>query len=101
MLLVGEVVNSFTYLDSSKTSTSLPCVNLLGVSKKKKEEVIKEAYEQFVRYGKEINVLVSMSTSSRLFHYVLGHTSKITFLSSRVKDQNKRYDAILLSFHKG
>lgn len=101
MLLVGEVVNSFTYLDSSKISTSLPCVNLLGVSKKKKEEVIKEAYEQFIRNGKEINVLVSMSITSRLFHYVLGHSPKITFLSSRVKDKNKRYDAILLSFLKG
>lgn len=100
-MLLREVANSVAHSDSSKNSTSLPYVNLLGVSKKKKEEVIKEAYEQFVRYGREITILASMSTSSRLFHYVLGHSSKITFLSSRVKDQNKRYDAILLSFLKG
>lgn len=98
-MLLGEVVNSVTHSDSSKT-TSLPCVNLLGVSKKKKEEVIKQTYEQFVRYGREATVWVTLSTSSRLFQFVLKHTSKITFLTPRIKYQNKRYDAILLSFLK-
>lgn len=94
---VNSVIHSFP-TDSSNDSASCSCINLLGVSKKRKQEIIKEIYEQFVRYGREATVLVSMSTSCKLFEFVLNHTPQITFLNSRIKNQNKRYDAILLKF---
>ncbi len=94
---VDSYIHSFS-TDSSNSSTSCPCINLLGVSKKRKEEIIKKAYEQFMYYGHETTVLVSMSTSCKLFQFVLTHTPQITFLSSRIRNQNKRYDAILLNF---
>lgn len=97
MQKVNSYIHSFP-TDSSNDSISCSCINLLGVSKKKKEERIKEIYEQFVRYGREATVLVSMSTSCKLFEFVLHHTSQITFLNSKIKNQNKRYDAILLKF---
>lgn len=77
-------------------------INLLGVSSRsQKEKVIKEAYNQFIKHGKESIVLTSLVSSSSLFAYVISHVPTIEYVQNRVyTDENKRYDLILLYFCK-
>lgn len=84
---------------SVSSDTSFPCcINLLGVNKAKKAQIIQEAYRQFIQCGKESSIITTMATSSELFQFVLNHTPQITFLLGRLKKQNKRYDAMILKF---
>lgn len=76
-------------------------INLLGVNKNLKEKAIKEAYNQFIKHGKESIVLTSLVSSSSLFAYVISHVPTIEYVRNRVyTDENKRYDLILLYFCK-
>ena len=80
---ICEVINSIVYSFpkvSSGTMNSFPYIkNLLGIKKSEKEKAIKQAYEDFIHLRKETIILTSISTSSKLFTFVLTHTPRIHF----------------------
>ena len=101
-MLVQEVVNSLIHSYNAISMDSIPSIiNLLGKTRRQKQEIIQQAYNQFIRYGSQAIILVSLSCSSSLFHYVLTHTPKILYWKHRVyTEENKRVDLIVLYFCK-
>ena len=95
--------NSFLKISSSKilSCTALPrVIKLLGISKKKKAEIIEQAFFDFVR-GEDSVIILSVATSSKLFKFILSHTPQVWFVENRVVDKGKRLDVIALFFtHK-
>lgn len=98
-MLVQDVVNSLIRSYNTISTDSIPSIiNLLGKTRKQKQEIIQQVYDQFIRYGKESIVLLSVCTSSSLYSWILTHTSKICYWQNRVVYMNKRYELIILYF---
>ena len=99
-MLVQDVVNSLICSYNAISMDSTPSIiNLLGKTRKQKQEIIQQTYNQFTKHGTQAIVLVSLSCSSSLFHYVLTHTPKILYWKHRVyTEENKRVDLIILYF---
>ncbi|MBR1374393.1 hypothetical protein IJ556_08105 [bacterium] len=98
--VINHITNSFLHISSSKnlSDTSLPCIiNLLNKSKKEKAQAVEQAFWEFVR-GRDSVIILSVSTSSRLFQFILGNVPKIWFINGKVVDQNKRKDVLALLF---
>lgn len=72
-------------------------INLLGVSRKIKTQIIQQSHREYLN-GKNIVLICSLSVSSTLFHMLLQIATSVTFIKSRIYDNNKRYDAILVWF---
>lgn len=73
-------------------------INLLGMGKKEKEGIIKQAYHDYRLYGKQAVVLLSVCTSSSLFGWILCHTPQVCYWQHRVRYAGKRYNLIILYF---
>ena len=73
-------------------------INLLGISKKRKEEALRLAYREYMLYGKQAVVLLSVCTSSSLFAWILRHTPQVCYWQHRVMYAGKRYNLIILYF---
>lgn len=73
-------------------------INLLGISKKRKEEALRLAYREYMLYGKQAVVLLSVCTSSSLFAWILRHTPQVCYWKNRVAHLGKRYNLIILYF---
>ena len=98
--VIEHITNSFLHISSSKnlSDTSRPCIiNLLNKTKKEKARAVKQAFFDFLR-GEDSIIILSVSTSSRLFQFILGNVPKIWFINGKVVDQNKRKDVIALLF---
>lgn len=92
---VQDVINS---LSASYKIGSNNIVNLLGISKKRKEEALRLAYREYMLYGKQAVVLLSVCTSSSLFAWILRHTPQVCYWQHRVMYAGKRYNLIILYF---
>lgn len=98
-MLVQEVVNSLIHSYNAISMDSIPSIiNLLGKTRRQKQEIIQQAYDQFIRYGVESIVLLSVCTSSSLYSWILTHTPKICYWKNRVVYMDKRYALIILYF---
>lgn len=73
-------------------------INLLGISKKRKEEALRLAYREYMLYGKQAVVLLSVCTSSSLFAWILRHSPQVCYWKNRVSYLGKRYNLIILYF---
>lgn len=80
---IQDVINIISR-NFSNASKAISCVNLLGKSKKFKEERIKDLYNQFIRYGNESIACASLNTSSDLFHLVVTHAQQVIYWRRRV-----------------
>lgn len=85
--------------NSSKFGTSsLRIINLLNKTKKEKAEAVETAFWEFMR-GNDSVIILSVTTSSKLFQFILKHVPKLFFVEKRVVDDNgKRKDVIALLF---
>ena len=95
-----HITNSFLHISSSKVPsvTSLPrIINLLNKTKSEKAKAVEQAFFDFLR-GEDSIIILSVSTSSRLFQFILGNVPKIWFINGKVVDQNKRKDVLALIF---
>ena len=69
-MLVQEVVNSLIHSYNAISMDSIPSIiNLLGKTRKQKQEIIQQTYNQFTKHGTQAIVLVSLSCSSSLFRF--------------------------------
>lgn len=92
--VIRELIGSYNI-----TSDSLPpIVNLLGVTKKQKEDTIKQAYRDYILHNKQSILFLSVCTSSSLFSWILLHAPKICYWKNRVTQLGKRYNLIILYF---
>lgn len=94
-----KIFHSFSD-NSSKFGTSaahINIINLLNKNKKEKAQAVEQAFWEFVR-GRDSVIILSVSTSSRLFQFILGNVPKIWFINGKVVDQNKRKDVVALIF---
>lgn len=96
-----HITNSFRKITPYQVSgASLPrVVNLLEINRKAKSETIEQIYNEYVRYGIESVVLVSLSTSCHLFQWSISRASQICFWNGRIyTNANKRLDLLVLVF---
>ena len=95
-----HITNSFHKITPYQTSGTSPrIINLLETPKKAKSETIEQIYNEYVRYGIESVVLISLSTSCCLFQWIIKHTSQICFWRGRIyANPNKRIDLLILVF---
>ena len=96
-----HITNSFRKITPYQVSgASLPrVVNLLETPKKAKSETIEQIYNEYIKYGRESVVLVSLSTSCHLFQWIVKHVSQICFWRGRIyTNANKRLDLLVLVF---
>ena len=94
---IQDVINIISR-NFSNASKAISCVNLLGKSKKFKEERIKDLYNQFIRYGNESIACASLNTSSDLFHWSVTHAKQVIYWRRRVYVEQRRFDLIILVF---
>lgn len=96
---IKKSLSKRSYSDLEGAST--PIVSLLGLTKKEKAEAVKQACLDYMR-GQETVLLLSLSTSSKLFKYVLSHVPHIWFIEGKVTEKNKRKDvlALFLTYHE-
>ena len=72
-------------------------INLLGASLKLKTQIIKQSHREY-QSGKNIVLICSLSISSSLFHMLIQIATNVTFIKSRIYDNNKRYETMLVWF---
>lgn len=96
-----HITNSFLHISSSKVPsvTSLPrIINLLNKTKSEKAKAVEQAFFDFLR-GEDSVIILSVSTSSKLFQFILKSVPSVWFIEGRIIDhQNKRKDVIALIF---
>ena len=98
--VIEHITNSFLHISSSEnlSDTSLPCIiNLLNKTKKEKAQAVENAFFDYLK-GKDSIIILSVSTSSRLFQFLLGNVPKSWFINGNVVDQNKRKEVLALIF---
>ncbi|MBQ7660208.1 MAG: hypothetical protein IJS26_05700 [Alphaproteobacteria bacterium] len=97
------ITNSFRKTTPYQVSgTSLPrVVNLLETPKKAKSETIEQIYNEYIKYGRESVVLVSLSHSCHCFQWSISHATQICFWRGRIyANPNKRIDLLVLVFSR-
>lgn len=92
-----RIIHSLAKNSSSKLGTFPRVVSLLGVSKKRKEDAVKQAFFDYIN-GNEVVLLISVSTSSKLFQFILSKVPQIWFIEGRVLERGKRKDVMALMF---
>ena len=94
-----KIIYSLSLNSSSNFGSSSPrIISLLDlISKKQKADTVKQAFFDFMK-GEEIIILLSVSTSSKLFQYILHKVPQIWFIEGRVTAENKRKDVLALLF---
>lgn len=98
--VIGQINNSFHHCSFSCSSVTPPprIINLIGINKKDKEECVKALYDRFVKYGKVFIVLLSISTSAKLFQWIMTHASQVCFWNGRVCVGEKRVELMIVTF---
>lgn len=94
-----RIIYSLSKNSSSNSGvSSVPrIISLFGVNKKQKASAVEQAFVEYTR-GNETIILLSVSTSSKLFQYILSHAPQIWFIEGRVTEQNKKKDVLALMF---
>ena len=98
-----HITNSFRKITPYKVSgASLPrVVNLLETPKKAKSETIEQIYNEYIKYGRESVVRVSLSHSCHCFQWSISHATQICFWRGRIyTNANKRLDLLVLVFSR-
>lgn len=95
-----KIIHSLSLTSSSNSGTSgVPrIINLLNKTKSEKAKAVEQAFFDFLR-GEDSVIILSVSTSSRLFQFILKCVPSVWFIEGRVSiDQNKRKDVLALIF---
>ena len=95
-----KIIHSLSLTSSSNSGTSgVPrIINLLNKTKSEKAKAVEQAFFDFLR-GEDSVIILSVSTSSKLFQFILKCVPSIWFIEGRVSiNQNKRKDVLALIF---
>lgn len=94
-----KIIHSLSLNSSSNSGTSgIPrIINLLNKTKSEKAKAVEQAFWEFLQ-GKDSVIILSVSTSSKLFQFILKCAPSVWFIEGRVIDQNKRKDVLALLF---
>lgn len=96
-----KIIHSLSLTSSSLNSgtSGVPrIINLLNKTKSEKAKAVEQAFFDFLR-GEDSVIILSVSTSSKLFQFILKSVPSVWFIEGRVAiDQNKRKDVIALLF---
>ena len=95
-----KIIHSLSLTSSSNSGTSgVPrIINLLNKTKSEKAKAVEQAFFDFLR-GKDSVIILSVSTSSKLFQFILKSVPSVWFIEGRIIDQqNKRKDVLALLF---
>ena len=97
-----KIIHSLSINSSSSNSgtSGIPrIINLLNKTKSEKAKAVEQAFWEFLR-GKDSVIILSVSTSSKLFQFILKSVPSVWFVEGRVviDQQNKRKDVIALIF---
>ena len=95
-----KIIHSLSLTSSSNSGTSgVPrIINLLNKTKSEKAKAVEQAFFDYMK-GEDIVVLLSVSSSAKLFKYIISKVPQIWFIEGRVSThQNKRKDVLALLF---
>ena len=95
-----KIIHSLSLTSSSNSGTSgVPrIINLLNKTKSEKAKAVEQAFFDFMK-GEDSVIILSVSTSSKLFQFILKCVPSVWFIEGRIIDQqNKRKDVIALLF---
>lgn len=96
-----KIIHSLSLTSSSNSGTSgVPrIINLLNKTKSEKAKAVEQAFFDFLR-GKDSVIILSVSTSSKLFQFILKSVPSVWFIEGKVRltAENKRKDVLALIF---
>jgi len=96
-----KIIHSLSINSSSSNSgtSGIPrIINLLNKTKSEKAKAVEQAFWEFLR-GKDSVIILSVSTSSKLFQFILKCAPSVWFIEGRVLiEQHKRKDVLALLF---